>query len=263
MPASRRGSLLIVGTGIGLGGQITVEALEAIKSAERFLYVAGTPVAALWLRQVNPQAVSLHSYYAPDKNRALTYSEMVDRIMAEVRAGHRVVAAFYGHPGVCVDPGHEVIRVARSEGYRARMLPGISAEACLYADLGFDPLTTGCQTYEASAFVAREPPISTAAFLVLWQVGVIGEVIPRYTRDACQAGLERLQRLLGRLYPADHEVIAYEAAVYPVLKTKIDRGVVSRLPELKITPATTLVVPPVGVSPGDLHPGNGPASNPR
>jgi hypothetical protein len=243
--SSRDGSLLVVGTGIGLAGQVTVEALKAIEAAECLLYVAGTSAAAAWLRQLNPHAVPLHVHYAPGKNREVTYSEMVDRIMAEVRSGRRVVAAFYGHPGVCVDPGHDAVRTARAEGYVARMLPGISAEACLYADLAFDPMTTGCQSYEASAFVARQPAISTTAYLLLWQVGVIGEATPRYTRDACQPGLERLRHVLRRHYPDQHEVIAYEAAVYPVFKPKVDRGALIRCTELTITPATTLVIPPV------------------
>ena len=51
---------------------------------------------------------------------------------------------------------------------------GISAEACLFADLGLDPGTTGCQSYEATAFLARTPPVDTEAVLVLWQVSVLG-----------------------------------------------------------------------------------------
>ena len=53
---------------------------------------------------------------------------MVDRILASVRDGRRTVAAFYGHPGVFAFATHESIRRARAEGYRARMLPGVSAE---------------------------------------------------------------------------------------------------------------------------------------
>jgi len=30
------------------------------------------------------------------------------------------------------------------------MLPGISAEDCLVADLGIDPASSGCQSYEAN-----------------------------------------------------------------------------------------------------------------
>ena len=239
------GSLLVVGTGIGLGGQVTVEALAAIKSAERLLFVAGSPGVQSWLRSLNANAISLNGCYAPEKRRDVTYAEMTERILTEVRRGYRVVAAFYGHPGVGVNPSHNAIRQARAEGFVAQMLPGVSADGCLYADLGLDPLIVGCQSYEASAFVARQPVISTAALLLLWQVGVIGQVTPRYTRDASQPGLERLRELLLRDYPAEHGVIAYEAAEYPIFKPTIDRGSVDRLPALTIPPTTTLAIPPV------------------
>src|SRR5437773_2103233 len=79
---------------------------------------------------------------APGKPRRETYAEMVEELLAPVRAGHNVCAAFYGHPGVFVNPGHEAIRRARAEGFPARMLPAVSALDCLVADLGIDPAAT-------------------------------------------------------------------------------------------------------------------------
>jgi hypothetical protein len=38
------------------------------------------------------------------------------------------------------------------------MLPGISAEDCLFADLGIDPGIYGCQSYEATDFLANGRP---------------------------------------------------------------------------------------------------------
>ena len=42
---------------------------------------------------------------------------MVERILAPVRAGKQVVAAFYGHPGVFVQPSHEAIRRAIADHF--------------------------------------------------------------------------------------------------------------------------------------------------
>ena len=64
---------------------------------------------------------------------------MAEAILEPVRAGKRVCAAFYGHPGVFVLPSHDAISRARAEGFEATMLPGVSAEDCLVADLGVDP----------------------------------------------------------------------------------------------------------------------------
>ena len=65
---------------------------------------------------------------------------------------------FYGHPGIFAWSPHKVIKVARAEGYQAHMEPGISAEDCLYADLGIDPGRCGCQHYEASQLLFYETP---------------------------------------------------------------------------------------------------------
>ena len=55
------------------------------------------------------------------------------------------------------------------------MEPGISAEDCLYADLGIDPGSVGCQHYEASQFMFYRRRIDPSAYLVLWQVGIAGD----------------------------------------------------------------------------------------
>src|SRR3546814_8782204 len=78
---------------------------------------------------------------------------MVAAMLAEVRAGRRVCGAFYGHPGVFARVPHKAIAQARAEGFEAHMEAGVSAEDCLYADLGIDPGEVGCQHYEASQFM--------------------------------------------------------------------------------------------------------------
>src|SRR3546814_14587936 len=86
----------------------------------------------------------------------LTYREMVAAMLAEVRAGRRVCGAFYGHPGVFARVPHKAIAQARAEGFEAHMEAGVSAEDCLYADLGIDPGEVGCQHYEIGRASCRE-----------------------------------------------------------------------------------------------------------
>jgi Tetrapyrrole (Corrin/Porphyrin) Methylases len=91
-----------------------------------------------------------------------------------VRKGENVVGLFYGHPGVFVSPSHRSIDLAREEGYTATMLPGISAEDCLFADLGIDPSIPGCLTYEATDMLIRNKPLVPSSHLIVYQVGCIG-----------------------------------------------------------------------------------------
>ena len=191
---------------------MTPEAASAIERADEILYLVTQPLTAQWIERMNPRSRSLGSLYAPGKPRRETYAEMVEELLAPVRAGRNVCAAFYGHPGVFVNPGHEAIRRARTEGYRARMLPAVSALDCLVADLGIDPAATGLQSYEATDFIVHRRRPDTAATLVLWQIGVVGEL--GYASAPRRENLALLVDRLARAYPREHEVI-YDVAVPP------------------------------------------------
>jgi uncharacterized protein YabN with tetrapyrrole methylase and pyrophosphatase domain len=236
------GSLTIVGTGIRLGIQFTPEARAALLRADRVLHLGADRLMREWLSTLRPDATSLHAFYAAGKERAETYREMVNAILAPVREGYDVCAAFYGHAGVFVSPAHEAIRQARAAGFEARMLPAISAEDCLFADLGIDPGRAGCQSYEATNFLLTNRPVDAAAVLILWQVGVLGEWGPARRTDERRLGL--LVRRLLEEYPAAHEVILYEASPYPVGDAIAVRTPLERVGEADVTAATTLVVPP-------------------
>jgi hypothetical protein len=236
------GSLTVVGTGIRFGVQFTPEARAALLRADRVLHLGADPLMRRWLSALRPDAESLQAFYAPGKERGETYREMVNAILAPVREGCDVCAAFYGHAGVFVSPSHEAIRQAREAGYEATMLPAVSAEDCLFADLGIDPGRTGCQSYEATNFLLTNRPVDAAAVLILWQIGVLGEWGSGRRTDRRRLGL-LVDRLLT-VYPTEHELILYEASPYPVGDAVAVRAALGRLAEAALTPATTLVVPP-------------------
>ena len=162
---------------------------------------------------LNPLARSLDGYYAPEKDRRLTYAEIVDAIVAEVHGGANVCVALYGHPGVYAAAGHEAVRRVRLAGRPARMLPAVSALDCLCADLGIDPGRRGLQMYEATYFFRTRPIVDPRAMLVLFQVGMLGEGGGAPTA----AVAERFTLLVGMLrsHYAGREAILYEASVYP------------------------------------------------
>jgi uncharacterized protein YabN with tetrapyrrole methylase and pyrophosphatase domain len=222
---------------------VTPEADAAIGHADEVLYLVTDSLMARWIEGRNPRSRSLHTLYEPGKRRRETYDEIVSELLAPVRGGLDVCAAFYGHPGVFVRPGHEAIRRARAEGFAARMLPAVSALDCLVADLGIDPAATGLQSYDATDFVVHRRPIDTAATLVLWQIGVVGEL--GYALEPRHDSVELLVERLERSYPPDHEVIVYEASPYPaVADPLILRVELQELAESGVPLLSTLVVPP-------------------
>jgi uncharacterized protein YabN with tetrapyrrole methylase and pyrophosphatase domain len=239
----KTGSLIIVGTGIRSVGQLTIESIATIKCADKVFYVVADPIAESMIRELNASAESLQKYYEHGKPRLQTYKEFVDRIMESVRDGKRTCAAFYGHPGVFVLPSHAAVRQARSEGYEARMLPGISAEDCLFADLGVDPSTSGCQAWEATDFVIHQRRLDPSSSVVLWQIGAVGEWDHQEAGYANQ-GLPLLLEKLSKYYRSEHGVIVYEAAFFPECEPIIRRMPLSELHASPLSTISTLYIPP-------------------
>ena len=200
-------------------------------------------IAEEWLKRMHPDVRSLQPNYAEGKPRIKTYREWVALMMAELRAGKRVCGVFYGHPGIFAWSPHKVIEQARAEGYEAHMEPGISAEDCLYADLGIDPGTYGCQHFEASQLMYWERRIDPAGYLVLWQVGIIGNrSVGRF--DIGPAYRALLVERLGQDYPSDHEVIIYRGATLPIEHPCIQRITLRELADVPLTAEETVVLPP-------------------
>jgi len=241
----KKGSLTVVGTGIEAVTHITMQAQACIEQADKVFYAMADPITIQWIRKHNSSAESLSSLYSTKKLRRLTYSEMAEQILKHVRQGLKVCAAFYGHPGVLAEPGHAAIRQARIEGFPARMLPGISAMDCLYADVGLDPNAVGAQSYGATYFLRNVRRFDPRHPLLLWQIGFIGEA--KVPLRACnRRGLKLLVGELRKFYPGRHKVILYEASQFAVCKPRVHWVRVSDLAKVRVSPLTTLYVPPVG-----------------
>jgi len=237
------GSLTVVGTGIELGSHLTQAAREEIEQAEVVLCLVAEPVTNAFLQQLNVNARSLHGHYRLGEERSKAYAAMTEEILTEVRSGKRVCVAFYGHPGVFVTPSHDAVRLAREEGFPARMLPAVSAEDCLFADVGFDPGRQGCQSYEATDFLVRRRVVDPTAALVLWQVGTVG--CDGASAEAQPTGLPVLVERLLELYPPGHEVVVYEASPYVGFDPVLRRVALAKVSAEDVTAMATLYVPPL------------------
>ncbi|HZV77804.1 MAG TPA: SAM-dependent methyltransferase [Candidatus Babeliales bacterium] len=248
----RAGSLSVVGVGIRAPAQATLEGSSRIRSAEKVFSLVTDPLAEYWLRTLNNRTQSLCDLYSVGKDRFETYCEMVDRIMGAVREGLQVCVVAYGHPGVAAYPLHESVRRARIEGFAAEMLAGISAEDCLFAELGIDPIAGGCCSYEATDFLLRRRSCNPGGNLILWQVGVIAERGHKHEDVAWnRAGLAVLTGVLLETYPPDHEVVIFEAARLPACESYVERVALRDLPEAGVTAMSTLFVPPMTSAPID------------
>ncbi len=246
----RRGSLTVVGTGIDAVSHLTPAARGAIEGADEVFYLLADPVAARRVESLNRRASSLDHLYGPTKARRDTYTEVVETIVAAVLRGIRVCVVVYGHPGVFALSGHEAIARVHAAGLPARMLPAVSALDCLIADLGLDPATSGLQTYEATYFFVRRPPVDPHATLVLLQVGMLGEKGGAATESVAPRFRLLLDRLVEHYGPA-REAALYEASPYPGIPPVIERFALGDAELRSPSVMSTLCVPGAGWPPVD------------
>jgi siroheme synthase len=239
-----KGSFVAVGLGMMLGAHLSPRSRSEIEQADVVFALVSDAIVELWLQQMRPDACSLQPYYAEGKRRTDSYREMIEAMLSEVRAGKRVCGVFYGHPGVFAQVPHHAVAQARAEGFEADMQPGISAEDCLYADLGIDPGTYGCQHYEASQLMFYRRRLDLAAYLILWQIGLTGDrTLARYSTGPAYRRL-LVDLLVAEGYSPEHEVVVYEAATLPIAAPRMERLPLSGLIDADLRLQSTLVVPP-------------------
>ena len=148
---------------------------------------------------------------------------------------------------VFVQPSHESIKIARLEGFSARMIPGISAEDCLFADIGLDPGKHGCQSFEATDFLVRKREFNSKSPSILWQVGAIGDLYYHADDNNTETksnGLGILGRILENYYDKDHEVILYQASQLPLCQPNIQHVPLSKIHKADVRVSSTMYVPP-------------------
>lgn len=254
-PNSKPGTLTIIGTGIETIG-VSLGDKKIIEEADKILYCVADPATIVWLKRLRPDALDLYVLYGEDKIRYTTYMQMTEAQLYWVRQGLDVAVVFYGHPGIFVLSTHRAIKLARREGYRAVMKAGVCALDTLCADLGVDPCHPGLQTHEATDCLIRRRRIDPSLHVVLWQVGLIGEMGYRrhgYLNANFSYFINWLQEIYGEDYPITH----YIGSRYPTIDPLIEIYPLSELHEPatqeKITGLSTFYIPPRDVVETDLQ----------
>ncbi len=238
-----KGRLVCVSLGMKLGAHISPICKAHLQNASKVFFATSNPLMGAWIKEINPNSRSLNSLYEVGKSRLDTYREMHNLILTDVRAGEYVCAAFYGHAGVFAKVPHQIIRTAKQEGYQAHMEPGISAEDCLYADMSIDPGKYGCLHLESSQFLLYKRVIDTCAFVILWQIGIAGDI--NYDEFGTnEVKINILKRKLLKYYEPTQKVYIYKCGLYSFESPAIQELVISDLDSAKVDLHSTLVIPP-------------------
>lgn len=244
----KNASLVIVGSGIKSLSHLTIETKTYICNSDKVLYLVNEPIMERWICNNNPNSESLESIYMSYNLRKDAYQAISNYILKKLRECQHICVVLYGHPMVFSEPAINVITQARSEGFYAKTLPGISAEDCLYADLSIDPGAAGCQSFETTDFLLRNQLFDPTCHLILWQVGVIGVLEPPKDHDNTH-GLIILLNYLKKYYPLTHPIVLYEAAIYPHFEPVINHACLEQIVHLSFSTISTLYIPPLGKKP--------------
>lgn len=240
----KNGRLVIVGSGIKGMSQITLEAKGWIETAEKLFYLVSEPVTQSWIKRIRPDGVNLHHLYSGKKMRMETYRDMRDLILASVREGKTVCAVFYGHPGVFALPPHASIRMARAEGYQAEMLAGVSAEDCLFADLGIDPSSHGLQSFEATELLLSNRDLNTSTHVAIWQVGVVGDPGFDPSGNFSNKNTSLLREYLSKFYGENYFVYDYLGSSFAHIDPQIYKIKIGDIGSHIFHVNSTLYIPP-------------------
>ena len=239
----KKGLLSIVGSGIKFLSHLTTEGKAYIEQADFVLYLVNDPAMQEWIRQHNPNSESLDTLYYSQELRQASYEAISEYILKKLKTHPKVCAVFYGHPTMLVQSSLLAANMAVAAGYEVMILPGISAEACLFSDLRIDPSSCGWLSFEATDFLVHKRKADPASHLILWQIGLLGSISHIQKEGAIQRAILILLSHLSQWYQDTHLVYLYEAAQYPGFSYKANKVPLKDIAQF-LTPLTILYIPP-------------------
>lgn len=202
------------------------------------------PVTKQWIERYSKLSESLDPIYFSEHDRQISYDKIRDKILTELEIYNFITVVHYGHPTVFADPGLQSIIAAQKNSIETIIIPGISIENCLYADLKIDPGQFGCFHVEATELLLYDKIIDPTAHLCIWQSGMIGNrSVPK--PDQTNNHLHLLKIKLKKYYPDDHLIILYEASMYPGVEPLIHQFTLSTIESQTIGTLSTLYVAPL------------------
>ena len=225
--------ITIIGLGPGDPGQITIEALEKLKTAAPlFLRTARHP--AVNHLTVGMQIKAFDYLYDSVASFDELYEKISEAVINHALVTGDAVYAVPGHPLVGESTVSKIISRAKTERIKFEIIPGISFIEPVLTALHLDALD-GLQIFDAIQIGEYlQPPVNTDVPIVL------GQVYSRFVAGEVKSAL------LAQ-FPEDHEVALIHAAGTVDQKSEwlplheIDKSE-------SISHLTSLYVPPVGDS---------------
>lgn len=238
--------IAIVGSGIKTLSHLTTEAKAYITGADKVLHLVNEPMMQEWLEQNAKASRNLDEAYFSFDKRLDTYQALAKTIIDEFNHHDFICFVLYGHPTIFATIGLEALALAEQKQMTIEhvIIPGISAQDCLFADLKVDPGDSGCYSIDVNDLLLFDKTIEPHSHLILWQIGMIGNCgKPSY--DVSRGNLLFLKERLLEYYPLNQKIYLYEASLYPAIAPKIECSILEKLEQLPFTPISSLYIKPL------------------
>ncbi len=126
------------------------------------------PITKQWIERYSKLSESLDPTYFSEDDRQNSYDKIRDKILTELHTYDFITVVVYGHPTIFADPGLQAIFAVQQNSIDTIILPGISAENCLYADFQIDSGQFGCFHVEATELLLYDKVIDSTVHRCLW-----------------------------------------------------------------------------------------------
>ena len=236
--------LALVGTGIKTISHLTEEAKGYICNCDKVLYLVNEPLLEIYIKRLAKSSMTLGSVYFQSESREDAYNNIARQIHLELEKFNSICIVIYGHPCVFATPGLLAL-LGLDSSIKTVICPAISAQDCLYADLKFDPASGGIQTFDATEYLLYDKLIDPFSHIVIYQIGMAGNLgLP--TNKINKGAINFIKKKLLNVYKKEKKTIIYESALYPGNNPKISEFDLDNLDRQKLTPISTLYIPPDG-----------------
>lgn len=244
MSSADRSTVWVIGSGIRGALQLTLEAIDRLRTVEEVLFFPSGDLDGDWLDRVAGVrgAVDLSADYRPGAIDTDNYARIVARVADAARSGGTVALLMPGHPRVGVTLTD--LLEARTD-LSVRTIEGVSSFDTMLNDLRRDPLRHATLVIDANRLLYYRYRIDPRVDCYVYHVCSVGTRRAHQHAPWTENRLELLRDYLTEVYAAEHPAILVQSGASSGAEPLLRHGVVGELDRLKphLTFGTTLFLP--------------------
>jgi precorrin-6B methylase 1 len=196
--------IYLIGTGVGGGLQITLEAQRVLDRVGRAYALHLRVPLRRHLRSLRVKTVDLSDRFSEPRPLGEAYVEVADFLLERADTERPIVVLTPGSPLFLNSISRLVVLQGRRSGLRVQILPGISPLDALISYVGVDVATFGLQVFTGSRLAKSPPRLEPTVPLAVMELAGVGVQAPGADPPAEPERYVPLLKALARVYPADH-----------------------------------------------------------